>query len=322
VQNVGFFLAPFAAMFWLLCRVEWSGGLVRTIVLVLAVEGLILALVAGYQYATEDLFWNDKVIAGNEAHQYFRVNSLFWDPNILGRYLAVSMTALAAVVAYGRRRSDLWAAAALFALLTATLVVTFSQTSTIALLAGMLVLVALRWGIVTGVVAGALTAIALLATLALVGGGGLSSESTGRSGLVEGGLHIAEDAPVAGVGSGGFAAEFTDRYGGGEDIAVVSHTEPVTVLAEQGAIGLIAYVTLLVVTFGGLVLAAAPAFRERARGTPLAAALLATYVVMLVHSLGYAAFLTDPITWALLAMAAAALVPAPGREPLSTPAPA
>jgi hypothetical protein len=32
---------------------------------------------------------------------------------------------------------------------------------------------------------------------------------------------------------------------------------------------------------------------------------------MLVHSLGYAAFLTDPITWAVLAIAAAALVPAP-----------
>ena len=51
--------------------------------------------------------------------------------------------------------------------------------------------------------------------------------------------------------------------------------------------------------------------RERARGTPLAAVLLAIYVLMLVHSLGYAAFFIDPITWVVLAVAATALVRAP-----------
>jgi putative inorganic carbon (HCO3(-)) transporter len=315
IENVGFFLVPFAAMFLLLTRVEWDERLIRTVVLVLAVEGLLLAIVAGYQYAAGDLFWNDKVISGNEAHPYFRVNSLFWDPNILGRYLAVSMTAFAAVVAFGRRRADLLAATALFVVLLATLVVTFSQTSTIALLAGVLVLLAARWGLLAGVVAGALTVLALAASLALIGGGGLSSESSGRSGLIDGGLHIAEDAPVFGVGSGGFAGEFTARYGGGEGIAVESHTEPVTVAAEQGAVGLLAYGALLVVTVGGLLGAVGLALRERARGTPLAAAALAVYAVMLVHSLGYAAFLTDPITWALLAIAAAALAPAPARAP-------
>jgi O-antigen ligase len=225
------------------------------------------------------------------------------------------MTAFAAVVAFGRRRADLLAATALFVVLLATLVVTFSQTSTIALLAGVLVLLATRWGLLAGVVAGALTVLALAASLALIGGGGLSSESSGRSGLIDGGLHIAEDAPVFGVGSGGFADEFTARYGAGEGIAVESHTEPVTVAAEQGAVGLLAYGALLVVTVGGLLGAVGLALRERARGTPLAAAALAVYAVMLVHSLGYAAFLTDPITWALLAIAAAALAPAPARAP-------
>jgi hypothetical protein len=43
---------------------------------------------------------------------------------------------------------------------------------------------------------------------------------------------------------------------------------------------------------------------------------------MLVHSLGYAAFLTDPITWALLAMATVALAPAAAREPEPSPSPA
>jgi hypothetical protein len=318
---VCFFFAPFAAMFWLLGRVEWDGRLLRVVVIVLAVEGLILALVAGLQYATQDLFWNDKVIAGNEAHPYFRVNSLFWDPNILGRYLAVTMTALAAAVAWGRRRGESLVICGLFVLLAATLVLTFSQSSTIALIAGMLVLVAVRWGMLRGIAAGVATLVALAAALAMIGGGGLSSESSGRSGLIEGGMHIFEDAPILGEGSGSFAGEFAARYGGAEGFAVESHTEPVTVLAEQVVIGFAVFAAFLVVTIGGLLLAARPAWRARARGTPLAGALLAIYAVMLVHSLGYAAFFTDPITWAVLGIAAAALRAAPARAPEPVPAP-
>lgn len=321
VEDVGFFFAPFAAMLWLLGRARWDATLLRAVVAVLAVEGLVLALVAGYQYVAEDLFWNDKVIEGNEAHPYFRVNSLFWDPNILGRYLAVSMTVLAAVVAFARRRGEQLAAAGLFVVLAATLVVTFSQSSTIAVIAGMLVLVAARWGLLPGIAAGAATVLALAASLALIGGGGLSTESSGRSGLIDGGMEIFEDAPIAGEGSGSFAAEFAERFGGGEGFAVESHTEPVTVLAEQGAAGFAVYAGFLAVTTGALLLAAGPALRTRARGTPLAGALLAVYAVMLVHSLGYAAFFTDPITWAVLGIAAAALRPAPVREPVPAPAP-
>ncbi len=91
-------------------------------------------------------------------------------------------------------------------------------------------------------------------------------------------------------------------------------------LAESGLVGLAAYLVLIVVTAVGLIGAAGPALRERARGTPLAAALLAIYALMVVHSLGYAAFLTDPITWALLAIAATALAPAPARASDRAPA--
>ena len=38
---------------------------------------------------TRSLFWNDQVIRSNEFHTYFRVNSVFWDPNVYGRYLAL-----------------------------------------------------------------------------------------------------------------------------------------------------------------------------------------------------------------------------------------
>jgi O-antigen ligase len=286
---------------------------------VLAIEGVVFALVAGYQYAAQDLFWNDKVIAGNEAHQYFRVNSLFFDPNILGRYLAVTMVALAAVVAYGRRRAELIGASVVFVLLLATLVVTFSQSSTIALMAGILVLVAARWGLAQGVAAGVAVVVLLAASIALISGGGLTDEdSSGRKGLIDGGIEMAKDAPVLGVGSGGFADEFRDRYGAAEGFSAESHTEPITVVAEQGVVGLLAYLALLGATIGGLVLALGPRLTKPARGSPLAAGLAAIYALLLVHSLGYAAYLTDPVTWAVLAFAAGTLAPLPAREAEAT----
>ena len=312
LQNVAFFLAPFAALYLLLAEQRWDRGLLRAVVRVLAVEGVVFLVVGIAEYASGELLWNDKVIAGNEAHPYFRVNSLFWDPNILGRYLAVTMTVLAAVVAYGRRAREVRAAAALFAAFLVLLLISFSQTSSVALLAALLVLVAARWGVLRGVAAGAATALALALAVLLIAGGGLSSETTsGRAGLVEGGLEIAGDHLLVGVGSGGFADEFTARYYEGEGFAAESHTEPVTVVAEQGAIGLLAYAALLVVTFGALLSASGLELRRRARGPALAAALLAIYALMVVHSLGYAAFLIDPITWAVLAIAGAALVRAP-----------
>ncbi len=315
VQDIGFFLVPFAALFVLLAETPLDGAVLRRVLWVLAAEGVVLALVAGYQYAAEDLFWNDKVIEGNEAHQYFRVNSLFYDPNILGRYLAVTMVALAALVAYGRRRVELIGASVVFVLLLATLVVTYSQSSTIALIAGILVLVAARWGIAQGIGAALAALLLLAAAVAAISGGGLTDEdSSGRKGLIDGGIEMAKDAPVLGVGSGAFADEFRDRFGAAEGFAVESHTQPVTILAEQGAVGFLAYLALLGVTIGGLILAVGPRFTAPARGSPTAAGLIAIYTVILIHSLGYAAFLTDPVTWAVLAFAAGTLAPAPARE--------
>ena len=321
LENMAFFLAPFAALFYLLQTSDWSPHALRVVVWVLAIEGVVFLLVGAYQLAAGELFWNDKVISGNEAHTYFRVNSLFWDPNILGRYLVVSLTVLAAIVAYGRRAKEIYAAGGLFAVLLVLLVFTFSQTSTIALFAGLLVLAATRWGVRTGILAGLATLVALALSVLLIGGGGLSSETTsGRSGLIDGGLEIAADHPLAGIGSGGFEDEFTARFYEGEGFAAESHTEPVTAAAEQGLIGVIAYLAFIVVTAGAILAATGLRIRKRARGTPLAATLLAIYALMIVHSLGYAAFFIDPVTWVVLAIAAATLARAPAGDGPAEPA--
>lgn len=300
VENLGFFFIPFAALFFLLLRAPWDRSLVKLVLIVVVAEAVIVALVAFGQYAARDLFWNDKVISGNEAHVYFRVNSLFFDPNIMGRYLALTMVALGGVVAWGGRR-DSGLASLVFVLLLLALAITFSQSSMLALLAGLLVLVAGRWSIAGGVAAGAATLVVLAISIAAFGEAGITDETTGRRGLVSGGLELAEQQPVVGNGSGSFPTEFEERFGGGDGIATESHTEPVTVLAEQGAVGMIPYLLLLATAVS--VLWAGAGVGLRGMRNPVGATLLATFAAMVVHSLGYAAFLTDPLTWLILALA-------------------
>lgn len=302
VENVCFFFAPFAALALLLSRAPWDAALVRAALVAAAAAALVVAAVGFGQFAAGELFWNEKVIDGNEAHPYFRVNSLFFDPNIMGRYLGVTMTLLAAVAAWAGA-VDARRAAAVFVVLLLALVLTFSQTSQLALLAGILVLLAALWGLPRGLLAAGATTAALLAVVLGLGGGGLTAETTGRTGLVSGGLELAEQRPLVGLGSGSFAAEFESRFGAGDGIAVESHTEPVTIAAEQGVIGLVPYVALLVTVVAALI-GASGLGRARARD-PLAAAVLAAMAAMAVHSLGYGAFYADPITWALLALALA-----------------
>jgi putative inorganic carbon (hco3(-)) transporter len=94
----------------------------------------------------------------------------------------------------------------------------------------------------------------------------------------------------------------------------------VTVAAEQGAIGVLVYLTLLAVAVWTLLSGMrgiAPGFG--ARDAPDAAerslvaariAIAASFGALLIHTIGYAGYLTDPLTWAVLATGAALAVQA------------
>lgn len=308
-ENVAFFYIPFGLLFMLLRDVHWTRELVLACLGVAVALAVVFAGIGFVEYARKQLFLNPKVVAANQYDNYFRVNSLFFDPNIYGRWLAVVMIAVTTAVLWSRRRRDVLIGAGVLAWLLAGLVTSFSQSSIAALLLGLAVLAAYRWDVrATVYISGALLAIAATIVLAsppslhfgLKGSDGSTSNATsGRTKLISGGLELFTQRPLYGYGSGSFETEYK-RHGRARNAAnatSASHTIPVTVAAEQGIVGLAVYVALL--------LAALAVLFTGAGRSPPRVALAACYAALVLHTWTYADFLEDPLTWTLLGIGVA-----------------
>jgi putative inorganic carbon (HCO3(-)) transporter len=316
-RNVGFFMTPFAVLFCLLAMVEWDRRLLAMAFGVLLLEALIFAGIGIGQYATEHIFWNGKLEASNDFHFYFRVNSLFWDPNIYGRYLMVAILLSCAALLWTSDRRLAFVLVGTLAITFAGLVFAFSQTTFLALFVGLAVLAGLRWSVRWAAIATpvAIGAIAL-GVLFLAGGSNETARDVteGHSSLASGGAELALNRPLYGYGSASFSKEFAEAEDVPPGETTISHTEPITVAAEQGVIGIAGYLALLAAALwtalSGLD-SVAPGLRgrfvaldegDRAELTPARIGLAAAFIALLAHTIGYAAFLTDPLTWTLLAV--------------------
>ena len=304
IENASFFLVPFAVMLMLLGEVRWTRRILSWVLVAVSGMALIFAGVAFAEYAVRDLILSrGNLLESNQLHLYFRVNSLFYDPNIFGRDLALVVVALGAYLAWSRGTRAAIAAVAVSGVLLVALAFSYSITSFVALFAGLLVVAGLRWSIKWAAAGGALALVCGALVLVVIGTAHSDTRVTesgseaarGQVDLVKGGVRLWGRRPVWGWGSGSFGAAFSTHIERAK--TTVSHTEPVTVAAEQGGIGLIVYLALvvlaLVVLFTG------------ASATAATAATAACFVAMVVHSLGYAAFTIDPATWALLGLGVA-----------------
>ena len=102
LSQVIFFYVPFALLFALLVRVDWTPRLAGQCLAVLLALAVVFVGIGFVEYSRRELLLNPKVISSNQFESYFRVNSLFFDPNIYGRFLAAVMLGLAAVLLWSR----------------------------------------------------------------------------------------------------------------------------------------------------------------------------------------------------------------------------
>ena len=207
LQNVVFFYVPFALLFGLVRDLGWDRRLILRTLVPTAALAVVFACIAFVEEATKSVFLNTKLIETNSSHPWFTVNSVFYDPDIFGRYLAIVMVLLVAVLLYERRQNVQFGVSAVLAVLWGGLVLTLSRSSLAALLLGMATLAALRWRARPVVIAAAVVLVAGGAALAISPktfglNQGLNNASSGRANLVTGGVSMFAARPVWGYGSG------------------------------------------------------------------------------------------------------------------------
>ena len=303
-----FFYLPFGLLAVALARVVWTRLIALGLLVELTGMAVVFAAIGIYQHEAHDVFWNPKLLVSNAYAPFFRVNSVFWDPSIYGRFLVVAILAMLVVVLFVRDLRTALGATAAIAVIWAGLYFSYSQSSFAALAAGVVILVIFAWGrrgialaIATALVVGAAALAVPSVRHDVLGHRTGKSATSGRGTLVRRGLHIAVHHPLAGVGLGGFKHAYANLAGleGKEPNAAASHTTPVTVAAEGGIVGFALLVWLLV---AALLLA----FRRFARDLWGLAALTfgAIIAAIAVHSLFYNAFFEDATVWAAIGLAA------------------
>jgi O-antigen ligase/polysaccharide polymerase Wzy-like membrane protein len=313
-----FFLLPFAALVAVGARAPFPDRLPRVLAVVAIVLPSIFAVVGIVEAATHRLiFYSHNLDVSNTYTSFFRVTSLFRDPSLYGRHVVLGLAVL--VVCLWLRKIPLVPAAALIALLWVGLYFSYSQSSLAALFAvvlGITIVAAdprVRWVAIVAAVMVALIGAGIAASK--VADSSVRKATSGRSRRIELTAKVWLHHPIAGVGLGGQPREsqkLADRVGPQQNF--VSHTTPLTVAAELGLVGVLLYVALLA---GAARAFEAAGRRHQALGLTLAAAFLALFV----HSVAYSGFFEDPITWLILATAAAFLARRASVRPQMPPEP-
>ena len=298
-----FFLFPFAALFTIVARAPFPHWLPRALGATLVGLTLVFALIGLYQRATHTLLYAPSLEVENAFTSYFRVSSVFKDPSLFGRYLALGTAVVMAAYLFGRVR--LQVAVAVVAIEFAALWFSYSQSSMVTIF-----VVVTALALVAGTRAMRRTVLTVAAAIVLAAAGAVAIHArkdsarkftSDRSRLIAVTWRVFRNHPLAGVGVGAQPKASRDEAARRlEASRNKSHTTPLTVAAELGVIGILVYVVFLA--------GAARAFIAlAARSRALAIGLAAVFVTLLVHSLFYAGFFEDPITWGVLALAAAAL---------------
>jgi hypothetical protein len=321
---LAFFVFPFTAGLATVARSPIADWLPRALLFTLVALGTMFAAVGIWQAHTRTLFFGRDVEVANAYTSFFRVTSLFKDPSLYGRYLVVPIAVLLVAILVRRGRTIDWVVATGFvAFLFLGLFYSYSQSSFVALFVVTFAVAVVgadrRTRIVLLACALAVTVAAAGAAGATIGGRSAKDVTSGRSRLVEVTLDAFRERPIAGVGIGGQPRASSEIVKKGSPSRNASHTTPLTILAELGVIGVVLYGWLLGATAWALVLVART---DRAFGVGLGA----VFLVVTVHSLLYAGFFEDPLTWGVIGLACAVLARVPvasdAKEPATEPAPA
>ena len=275
-----------------------------------------LSLVGIYEEAAGKFLWN----AGLGLYGERRINATFADPNHFARFLLEGIVvALVLWFFVGRRAKFAF-------LLPAMLVAILTQEFTGSRGSWVVGVVTLPLAVAALPVARSLRlrmlgmGVALLVLAALVVAAfnpyfskrvdtfkfGFNAAGA-RPYLVEAGLSMFRDHPLAGVGAGGYQASFEEDYYSYKDPKIkanvtMSHTSAVTIMAELGAIGIVA-VAFVAARWAMFVRSASGRSEGELRAVLAGVALISAIIFLGSQTEGR--FLEDPFLWLAAGLAVA-----------------
>lgn len=318
---------------------------VRRLWRAIAISGLVVGL------AGTSLYWaNVSLWSGTHLP---RANATFGDPNIYGRFLALTCAGSVVVAAQAESRGWRWLAVASAGATGVAIPFTLSRQGYVLFLLAALTAAVIVRHRRPGLAASGAAIAAFVAMIALFPSTALRASDAlehalspvvqqtlpdvrrtnlgwadalpidvERRYLIAAGVQMFADHPVAGLGHGGFEHAMQTTYGayvrpGYFDVA--SHTSLVTILAEEGGIGLLLF-SLLVVQFVRETFRAARSATGEPRALVLAAAL--SLALILVASQFEERLFSEPYLWLFLGLFYAVQPGRPlewARQPARTP---
>ena len=207
--ELAFFLLPFSALAAVVARSPFERWTPRALAIALVSLACAFTAVGLWQLRSGDLFFAPDLEVGNAYTTFFRVTSVFKDPSIYGRHLVLAIVVLVTALWFGR--VGLLAGSALVAFVWVGLYFSYSQSSMLALAAGVLAVSLVAADARSRrIVLGATAAFVLLAAPVLMATGKDESVrrlTSGRSDLVENAVDVIRNHPLVGVGLGAEARE-------------------------------------------------------------------------------------------------------------------
>jgi O-antigen ligase/polysaccharide polymerase Wzy-like membrane protein len=299
-----YFLLPLAVLVAVVARSPFPAWMPRALGITAVTLGLAFAAFGLVERGVHHVvFYSPAVQVGNTYSSFFRVTSLFRDPSLYGRQLVLAIAIVLTVAWY--RKIGMLAATALVAFLFAGLFFSYSQSSLVALFCVAVFISVVAGDRLVRIVA-ALTAVVVLAgggafVADKVAGASTQRVTSDRSRRIDLTTKVFVHHPLVGVGLGSQprASQAVSKNGGPPTL-FVSHTTPLTVAAELGVIGVALYAAVL----AGASWALLRVFRL---DRPFGLALAAVFASLFVHSLFYAGFFEDPVTWLVLGVASSFL---------------
>src|SRR5581483_4681063 len=258
------------ALLAVVARAPFATWLPRALVGVVVGLACVFALIGLWQEWTHTVFFAQDLRVANTYASFTRVTSVFKDPSIYGRHLVLAIVLLLLALLLGKVRA--LPAASVIALIFAGLYFSYSQSSMAVLFAVSLVMGLLLLDRRSRMVLAVASVVFFVGAGAFAGAvaheHSLRRATSGRSRLVRVTWPVIRDHPIVGVGVGSQPAashtEAKTKLGARKD---ASHTTPLTVAAELGAVGVLAYLALLAASAAAL---RAVVRRRRATGLGLA----------------------------------------------------